>query len=96
MNGRKLKVPEGYRGVVIKGAKVELGAKPMEWIATPHDDEEETGESGLKSSEQVGDFDDIIIWGHETMAEADDVFVKGVSEWIRVAELVRKPLIEEM
>lgn len=88
LNGRLLKVPEGCKGVVIKGAKFESGTKPIERLAVVHDENQEACGYELKISEEVGEFDNMIIWGHETMAEADDVFVKGVSEWIRFAELI--------
>lgn len=88
LNGRRLKAPEGYKGVVIKGAKVEPGRKPMKRMATVYDEDEDACEYELRSSEQVGEFDNMMIWGHETMAEADDVFLKGVSEWIRLAKLI--------
>ena len=63
--------------------------KSTERMATGYYGEEEACEYELKSFKHVGEFDNMIIWGHEAMAEADDVFVKGVSEWIRLANLVR-------
>jgi ribonuclease H2 subunit C len=30
----------------------------------------------------------MMVWGHEHLPAADDVYVKGVEEWVRFAETV--------
>jgi len=44
----------------------------------------------MKLLEEVGEFDQVVVWGHETIAEDDDVFVKGVNEWTSFAGSVSK------
>lgn len=38
--------------------------------------------------ENQGSFDNLMIWEHEKVPGTDDVFVKGVQEWIQFAEAV--------
>lgn len=47
----------------------------------------------VKALEAQSTFDDFIVWDHETLAVADDTFVKGVEEWIQFAEVVCVALI---
>ena len=46
-------------------------------------------EEPVKILETQGTFDHMMVWGHENMPAADDVYVKGLEEWIRFAETVR-------
>ena len=36
--------------------------------------------------EEVAEFGEVIVWGHETLPEDDDTFVRGIEEWISFAE----------
>jgi hypothetical protein len=47
----------------------------------------------IKALEAQSTFDDFIVWDHETLAAADDTFVKGVEEWIKFAEVVCVALV---
>ena len=86
-----MRIPEGYSGVVVKAeAKPQLGEQQTERMVTDAGGTTGTAESELKLLEEVGQFDEIMIWGHETIAEGDNVFVKGLSEWIGFAESVRR------
>ena len=53
------------------------------------DDADAESEEQVKILEEQGGFDEIVVWGHEAIPAADDPFVKGVEEWIRLAEAVR-------
>lgn len=86
-------MPEGYRGVVVRegeeeAEKVGKGG-PIE-KETEEGDEgmEEDEEEEVKTLDDVAKFEELVVWGHETVPEDDDVFVKGVEEWIRFAEAV--------
>jgi ribonuclease H2 subunit C len=61
----------------------------------PRDDEDEEGEDEdedmevvqIGIAEQVGEFDEVIVWGHGGQVdEAQDGLVRGVREWIGWAE----------
>ena len=47
----------------------------------------------VKTMEKKASFDGIVIWGHELVPEDDDVYVKGVQEWIAFAEAVSLALL---
>ena len=49
------------------------------------DDEDEEAEP-TKVLEEIGTFDEMIVWGHEQVPEDDYTFVRGVEEWIGFAE----------
>lgn len=42
----------------------------------------------MKILEEQSTFDEIMVWDHEVAPAADDPFVKGVEEWVRLAEAV--------
>ena len=45
----------------------------------------------VKILQEIGSFDEVVLWGHESMVEGDDAFVKGLGEWIGFAEAVWTP-----
>lgn len=50
--------------------------------------EDELPEEPVKILESQATFDNFVVWGHEIPPAADDTFVKGVDEWINLAEAV--------
>lgn len=69
-------MPEGYKGVVVEegGRMIEEGM--------------EGREEEVRALEEVARFEELVVWGHEIVPEEDDVFVKGVEEWISFATAV--------
>ena len=60
--------------------------------------EEEKGEREEEQEDmtvmnEIGSFDNLLLWNHESMINEDDTFVKGLSEWIRFAEAVSHPFL---
>lgn len=89
-----MKVPEGYKGVVVKEGAKEDGdsqKKCGERLRRRGEDvdEEEEEEEEVKTMEEVGEFDAVMVWGHESVVDGEDTFVRGVEEWIGFAEAVR-------
>ena len=88
LRGQEVDLPQGYRGIVVKEAGKEKTALQS------HDKGDEEGEEGEEEQEEatilkeVGSFEKIVVWNHESMVSEDDAFVKGVSEWIDFAEAV--------
>lgn len=89
LHGKALRVPEGYRGVVVDKTEP---PKPQ----APRPDEPEVvdleaeDEMPLGALETKAEFDEIVIWGHESVADtSSDPYVRGVEEWMEVAEKVR-------
>lgn len=50
--------------------------------------EDELPEEPVKILESQATFDNFVVWGHEILPAADGTFVKGVDEWIKLAEAV--------
>lgn len=67
-----------------QGADLEKGKLRIEG------DEEEEGEGvqTVGTLEEVGEFEEVIVWDHEAIRSGEDAFVKGMEEWIRFAEVV--------
>ena len=97
LRGQEVDLPQGYRGVIVKEAGKEKTATQS------HDkgdgdgdgDGEEEGEEDQEEAtmlKEVGSFEKIVVWNHESMVNGDDAFVKGVSEWIDFAEAVSLPI----
>ena len=91
MRGQELKVPQGYRGVIVK----EAGREKTAFQKSQDGDCEREGEGGREGEQEdmtvlneIGSFDNLFLWNHETMINEDDAFVKGLSEWISFAEAV--------
>lgn len=52
-------------------------------------DDDEAGEMEVETAiaEQVGEFEEIVVWGHGgVVEEAGDVYVRGLREWVGFAE----------
>jgi ribonuclease H2 subunit C len=85
--GKRIKVPDRYRGVVLSTAKEKLPQRSQ----TPQDDEDE----GEESISEVGvveekvKFEELVVWGHESLPDdTADAYIKGVEEWILFSEQV--------
>jgi len=80
-----LKIPKGYRGVVISSTDQIF---PKE---TPVDDDEDAEEvPEVKIMEEQSEFEDIMVWGHEALPDDTmDPYMRGVQEWITFADQVR-------
>ena len=87
-----MQIPDGYRGVLAQ-KKIESGEREADKDFRHHhqdpvdltaeDEDQEIG--GLEES---GTFNEFVVWGHESLADDDDTFVKGVEEWISFSEAV--------
>lgn len=88
LHGRKVKIPEGYSGVIVQddGQKEAMEGNSEERREDANSTEEHDEETA--TLQEKGQFDEIMVWGHESVAEEDDTFVKGVNEWIIFAEAV--------
>ena len=54
------------------------------------EEEEEDMPEGIKVAEVSKTFDGFVVWGHESLPDSiNDPHVKGIEEWISLAEKVR-------
>ena len=86
-------MPEGYQGVIVQDAGKErkpkedkVRAMMQECEAGEEEQDEDQEELGLL--EEMGSFENIVVWGHESVAGNEDPFVRGMIEWISFAEVV--------
>ncbi|KAI4257618.1 MAG: hypothetical protein LQ352_001604 [Teloschistes flavicans] len=96
LKGRAVKLPEGYRGVVVKDGVKEVEQKGNVERLSRRDqedgnDDEEEEEEDVGVLEEMGEFEEVVVWGHERTVGADDEVVKGVEEWISFAEAIHGP-----
>jgi ribonuclease H2 subunit C len=82
-----LKIPAGYKGVVLSASDYILPKKDPE-KGEVEEDEEDEEEPEVKIMEEQGTFDEILVWGHETVMDESDPYVRGLEEWIGFAEQV--------
>lgn len=87
-----LKVPEGYRGIIVEKKEA---AEPQ----APSNEEPEVIDVDAEDDVPIGaletraEFDEMMIWGHESTADASsDPYVRGVDEWMQLAEQVSENL----
>lgn len=83
--GKTVKLPESYKGVVVeKSDKIE-SRRPEE----DEDMEDAEPQPELGAMDVKAEFDEIVIWGHESTADSSDPYVRSIEEWLAVAEQVR-------
>ncbi|KAF1944407.1 ribonuclease H1 small subunit [Clathrospora elynae] len=92
LHGTSLPLPENYTGVVLHITDKQLPqsrtqAQPSNEDTEEGDAEEESMPVEVKMAEQVGEFDEIIVWGHGGEVDGgQDMFVRGITEWVGFAE----------
>ncbi|EDU42170.1 RNase-H2-suC domain containing protein [Pyrenophora tritici-repentis] len=92
--GKSIPLPENYTGAVLNITDKQLPQQRAQ--AQPSHDEGEEGDDAepeesmpveVKIAEQVGEFDEVVVWGHGGDVDGNrDIFVRGISEWIEFAE----------
>ena len=94
LRGKKLALPEAYQGVVLQKTDKKVVAKPS--MPVPGLEAEDSNnapkEVDTMIMEQHATFTDVMVWDHEAVPGGDDVYVKGMQEWIDFAEAV-SPLV---
>lgn len=84
-----MKLPDGYRGAVVeKRAPPPPPAAQPEHDATDLQQEEAEEHVPLGSLEAKAEFEELVVWGHEAMADAaSDPYIR-IEEWTQIAEQV--------
>lgn len=87
-HGRLLKIPVGYKGIVISSTDQKLPKTPQILGDKEELDEDEQLED-VGILEGQAEFDEVMVWDHEALPDAStDTYVRGVEEWIAFAEQV--------
>lgn len=87
LQGKTVKLPEGYRGVIaIAPAAEEPPRRPEEVEVV--DLEPEMPVATLQAQAA---FDELVVWRHEAAVDAAaDPYLRGVEEWLALADKVRQ------
>jgi hypothetical protein len=88
LHGRTVKIPKGYKGVIISSTHQKLPKEPQASEEEEElDDNEQPEDVGIL--EEQAEFDEVVVWGHEALPDENtDPYVRGVEEWIAFAEQV--------
>lgn len=86
LHARQVKVPKGCKGVAMSRTERVLPRPPVELDGEEEDEEKEIE---VKVMEEVGEWDSIMVWGHEAVMDEDDPYVRGVEEWVGFSAAVR-------
>lgn len=91
LHGRAVTIPEDYRGVLAQKQESAPGneAEKLE------DDQAESLDDTQEGKLQVtGEFQDIMVWGHESVADpSSDHHIRGMEEWMEVSKKVRQSVL---
>lgn len=77
-----------YLGIGVIATPTERVLPSSQTIDKSEDVIEVQPEEPVKILETQGTFEHMMVWGHEHLPAADDVYIKGVEEWVRFAETV--------
>jgi hypothetical protein len=93
--GRTVKIPKGYKGVILSSTDEKLPKDPQSSEEEELDENEQIEDIGIL--QEQAEFDEILVWGHETLPdETSDPYVRGVEEWIFFAEQVGSDTILQL
>ncbi|KAK8236015.1 ribonuclease H2, subunit C [Phyllosticta capitalensis] len=83
LKGKELKLPDGYRGALLSTTNRTLPKDNVQAGEEEDDDEE----AEIRVIEEVGQFDRVVVWGHESVPdEAEDPYSRGLTEWLSFAQ----------
>ncbi|KAK8149290.1 hypothetical protein G3M48_007684 [Beauveria asiatica] len=91
LKGKTLPLPQGYRGVVLERKADELKKEaPQPCDGEAADDDDVVAMETVGKMQATGQFDEMVIWSHESMASAAaDPYVRSIEEWLQVSEKAR-------
>ncbi|KAM3522239.1 hypothetical protein NHJ13051_005801 [Beauveria bassiana] len=99
LKGKTLPLPQGYCGLVLERKTDELQKEahhqPCDGERADDDDNDDVvAMETVGKMQATGEFDEMVIWSHESMASAAaDPYVRSIEEWLQVSEKAR-PAIE--
>ncbi|KAF1948897.1 ribonuclease H1 small subunit [Byssothecium circinans] len=95
LHGTTVALPSTHTGAVVHITDNLLPQSQTQSHIHPQDqadgeereDEDEDLREEVKVVEVLGEFDEVVVWGHaETVDEEKDAFVRGMREWVGFAE----------
>ncbi|KAH0496622.1 hypothetical protein TgHK011_003973 [Trichoderma gracile] len=96
LQGKTASLPEGYRGVVLQ--RKDDAPEPAEQpdVVMIGEDGDEGSASRLGTMHVVTEFDKMVVWSHDAVADASsDPYLRSVEEWFKVADSIHSYEVEE-
>jgi ribonuclease H2 subunit C len=88
LHGKSIRVPGGYKGVVLSTATAKIPIEPQDSQDSEYEDEP-TLEVGIMK--ERAEFDELVVCGHESLPDdSADAYVRGMEEWIVFSEFVSR------
>ena len=91
--GTTLPLPENYTGAILNVTDKQLPQPRKQAPVERSNEDEDVGEEEdslpveVKIAEQIGEFDEVVVWGHGGEVDGgQDMFVRGLREWVGFAE----------
>jgi ribonuclease H2 subunit C len=85
-----LRIPQRYQGVLLASTDEKLPAETTAAASEDADedqDEEQPKDVGIM--EQSGQFNELMLWGHEVLPDdKNDPYICAIEEWLSLAEVV--------
>ncbi|KAF9766581.1 hypothetical protein IL306_000989 [Fusarium sp. DS 682] len=87
LQGKVVKLPEECRGVIVERVPEQDPKTANGEVVEDLDAEQEQERIG--SMKITADFDEMVVWGHETVADASaDPYVRSMEEWLQTADRI--------
>jgi ribonuclease H2 subunit C len=94
--GKAIPLPAGYKGYVLEKSTEMMQPESQRTEQIPdaqYEREEEQELPGeIKMMGVKAKFDEIMVWAHEAVPNDDDPYVRGIHDWIGLAETVSNAL----
>ncbi|KAF4447723.1 ribonuclease h2 subunit c [Fusarium austroafricanum] len=92
LQGKVVKLPEQCRGVIVERAP---DKEPKTGYEEPAEDVDAEQEQ-MGTMEVTAEFDEMVVWGHETVADASaDPYVRSMEEWLHMADRIHSYSLPE-
>ncbi|KAF4584229.1 ribonuclease H2 subunit C [Ophiocordyceps camponoti-floridani] len=88
LHGRAVAVPDRYEGVVVRREAGDRKRKHSQLCGEDEDDGAVAAEPETETLRVTARFDEVLVWAHEATMDSTDEYVRGVEEWLQVADKI--------
>jgi ribonuclease H2 subunit C len=90
--GKAVPLPAGYKGYILEKSTEIMQPESRRADIIPGSEQEREEEQELPGEIQImgskAQFDEVMVWAHEAVPDDDDPYVRGIQDWIGLAEAV--------
>ncbi|KAK7955767.1 uncharacterized protein PG986_004989 [Apiospora aurea] len=89
LHGKTVPLPAGYYGAVAEKGDAKREIPRREEMDQDADVQELPDAMEIAPLQSKAQFDDFVVWGHESLADAGaDPYVRGIEEWVAFSEQI--------